>query len=275
MLSCAVVFVLTCYTLSGGNAWVISGDQMQLSGSSCGPTVAEVFLNSSFAGDEPGAAKLQFAAPFTGSYSKVNFSAGMGTFLDLSANSPGAGLESCNVTVGSNSVDVVKQFNVSMRDGTAATVIGTDAYVWNSTRASFQVHTTLSVFACEQTEVESVFSVPIEVGLSIQQNPDMPYPRLWAPWDRESNALKGSKYFAPYVPSDGMDGWWTGSYRLGVEGVGISDRIVAPMVVVAFPLATTARAGTTRATGQSANQDAGIGIHLDPSNAPLDMYLYT
>ena len=107
--------------------------------------------------------------------------------------------------------------------------------------------------------VSAPWSVPIQTSWIFNDPPSSSL-KAWAPWDRGSVNGWSENWIDPLQPSDiSPGGWWDGQYRLGNSRDG-GDFIIAGL-----------------ATVLSANPDtldAGISIHLAPTDIPMDAHLY-
>lgn len=101
------------------------------------------------------------------------------------------------------------------------------------------------------------WSVPIQTSWIFNDSSVL---KAWAPWDRGSVKGWDLNWVDPLQPSDVLPGgWWDGTYRIG-NGRDGSDFVI-----------------TGLATVLSANPDlldAGISIHLAPTDIPMDTHLY-
>ena len=101
------------------------------------------------------------------------------------------------------------------------------------------------------------WSVPIISSWGFENSDSL---KAWAPWDRGSVNGWSETWVDPLQPSDvSSGGWWDGEYRLGNSRDG-SDFIIASLATII--------------SANPDSLDAGISIHLSPTDIPMDTHLY-
>jgi len=111
------------------------------------------------------------------------------------------------------------------------------------------------------------WSVPIQTRIILDSNLAANELKIWSAWDRGSyfGWNNGDKYIDPLMPSDVLPaGWWDGEYRYGNPRGSFSDFFTLPIV-------------SLLSANPSGNDigDNGISLILDPSNPPLDLWMFT
>lgn len=112
----------------------------------------------------------------------------------------------------------------------------------------------------------SPWSVPIQQRFNVSSDLAKNDLKLWSAWDRgsASNWVNG-KYVDPLQPSDVLPAsWWDGEYRYGNPRGSFGDYIALPIVSLLSADPYTNTLG-----------DNAVSLILDPSNPPLDLWMYT